>query len=136
MLRGKGFYRSDKYMVGAERQCSPRASALAGPGKHTPARRRKAPATAFEANTSQVLAVASRLASMADGEVRQRYHDLVDKSLGGELTALERFELERIEVRLDAEDKDSEIEGMDRKWELERTELLDSIEGLLGRLRR
>ncbi len=73
---------------------------------------------------------------MADGEVRQRYHDLVDKSLGGELTALERFELERIEVRLDAEDKDSEIEGMDRKWELERTELLDSIEGLLGRLRR
>lgn len=33
----------------------------------------------------------------------QRYHELVDKRPGSELTVLERFEMERIEARLDAE---------------------------------
>jgi hypothetical protein len=72
---------------------------------------------------------------MADRDVRQRYHDLVDKGMGGELTALERFELERIETRLDAEDRDPQIEARDREWEVERSKLLDSIEDLLTRLR-
>ncbi|SPF47112.1 hypothetical protein SBA4_3630032 [Candidatus Sulfopaludibacter sp. SbA4] len=73
---------------------------------------------------------------MADREVRQRYHELVDKDLGSGLTVLERFELERIEVRLDAEDRDPQIEARDRQWEAERTELLQSIEDLLLKLRR
>jgi 2-methylcitrate dehydratase PrpD len=84
----------------------------------------------------EVLAVASRIASMADREVRQRYHELVDKRLGSELTVLERFELERIETRLDAEDRDPEIEARDRQWEMERTQLLESIGDLLLNLRR
>jgi uncharacterized protein (DUF433 family) len=83
-----------------------------------------------------VLAVASRIASMADRDVRQRYHDLADKSLRNGLTVLERFELERIEARLDAEDRDPRIDAQDRKWELERTELLESIQNLLIRLRK
>ena len=73
---------------------------------------------------------------MADREVRQRYHELVDKRLGSELTVLERFELERIETRLDAEDRDPEIEARDRQWEMERTQLLESIGDLLLNLRR
>jgi hypothetical protein len=80
--------------------------------------------------------VASRIASMADREVRQRYHELVDKRLGSELTVLERFEMERIETRLNAEDRDPEIEARDRQWEMERTVLLASIEDLLLRLRK
>jgi len=73
---------------------------------------------------------------MADGEVRLRYHELVDKDLGSGLTPLERFELERIEARLDAEDRDPQIEARDRRWETERTELLQSIEDLLLELRK
>jgi hypothetical protein len=79
---------------------------------------------------------ASRIASMADREVRQRYHELVDKGLESQLATTERFELERIETRLDAEDRDPQIEVRERQWELERTQLLESIEDLLMRLRR
>jgi hypothetical protein len=73
---------------------------------------------------------------MADREIRERYHQLADERLDRDLTALERFELERIEARLDAEDRDPQIEARNREWELERTELLESIEGLLVKLRR
>jgi len=73
---------------------------------------------------------------MADREVRQRYHELVDKRLVSELTVLERFELERIETRLDAEDEDPRIEARDRQWEMERTQLLESIQDLLLRLQK
>lgn len=73
---------------------------------------------------------------MADRAVRHRYHELVDQRLGSELTVLERFELERIEARLDAEDRDPQIEARDRQWELERTQLLASIEDLLLKLRK
>jgi hypothetical protein len=73
---------------------------------------------------------------MADREVRERYHQIVDERQDRHLTALERFELERIEARLDAEDRDPQIEARNRQWELERTELLESIEDLLVKLRR
>jgi hypothetical protein len=73
---------------------------------------------------------------MADREVRQRYHELVDKRLVSELTVLERFELERIETRLDAEDEDPRIEARDRQWEMERTQLLESIQDLLLKLQK
>jgi Arc/MetJ-type ribon-helix-helix transcriptional regulator len=85
---------------------------------------------------TEALTVASRIASMADREVRQRYHELVDKRLESELTVLERFELERIVARLDAEDRDPQIEARDRQWETERTELVQSIEDLLLKLRK
>jgi hypothetical protein len=42
--------------------------------------------------------------------------------------------LERIETRLDAEDRDSQIDERDRQWEIERTELLESIKDLLSKL--
>jgi len=44
--------------------------------------------------------------------------------------------LERIEARLDAQDRDPQFEARNRQWELERTELLESIEDLLVKLRR
>jgi hypothetical protein len=72
---------------------------------------------------------------MADREVRKRYHELVDQRLESELTVLERFELERIEARLDAEDRNPQIEARDCQWETERTELLQSLEDLLLKLR-
>lgn len=95
-----------------------------------PAPNRGAPAD------NEALTVASRIASMADRDVRQRYHELVDKGLESGLTVLERFEMERIEARLDAEERDPQIEARDRQWETERTELLQSIEDLLLKLRR
>jgi hypothetical protein len=59
----------------------------------------------------------------------------VDARLERELTVLERFELERIEAQLDAEERSTELESRDQEWESERTELLKSIEDLLARLR-
>jgi len=66
-------------------------------------------------------------------DVLARYHELVDKKPN--LSPIERFELERIDTRLDAEDFDPEQEARNREWEQKRSKLLDSIEDLLDRLR-
>jgi GTP1/Obg family GTP-binding protein len=81
----------------------------------------------------KVLALASHIASMSDRQVRERYHELVDKRPG--LNALGRFELERIEARLDAEDRDPQLEARERHWQDERIELINSVEELLAKLR-
>src|ERR1035438_9977404 len=65
---------------------------------------------AIASNIREVLSVASKVASMPDREAIQRYHDLIDKKLVTSLTPTERFELERIEPRLDAGDRDPLIE--------------------------
>jgi hypothetical protein len=82
---------------------------------------------------SNVSALASLIANMSDQQVRERYHELVDKR--PDLNALERFELERIELRLDAEDRDPVLETREQQWQLERTELLNSVEDLLVKLK-
>lgn len=107
------------------------------PSKHTPVMRRtNRAANGGTAAVSEAQKVASRVACLPDGEVRQRYHELVDKRISSALTVLERFELERIETRLDAGDRDSQIEARDRQWEIERAELLESIQNLLSKLRK
>jgi hypothetical protein len=118
-----------------ERRCIPRSGTPIQRSRYAATQRKRAPAADLDANVAAVLAVASRIASMGDHDVRQRYHDLVDQGMEGELTALERFELDRIEARLDAEDRDPETEARDREWEIERKNLLNSIEDLLVRLR-
>lgn len=98
---------------------------------------KQAPISAAAAgNIREVLAVANKVASMPDREAAQRYHELVDKQIGEPLAAAERFELERIEARLDAGDRDPVIEARDREWEADRTRLLDSIDLLLTSLKR
>ena len=89
---------------------------------------------AIASNIREVLSVASKVASMPDREAIQRYHDLIDKKLVTSLTPTERFELERIEARLDAGDRDPLIEARDRELESDRARLLDSIHTLLTRL--
>ena len=132
-MRVKDSYRREGY--GTRRDYPSRAD-LSWSDRHTSIRRRStATADRDTAVDNEAQAVASKIASMADRDVRQRYHELVDKRLGSELTALERFELEWIEARLDAEDRDPQIEARDRQWEMERTELLQSIEDLLLKLR-
>jgi hypothetical protein len=71
---------------------------------------------------------------MPDREAIQRYHDLIDKKLVASLTPAERFELERIETRLEANDRDPQIEARDRELEAERTRVLGSIHALLAKL--
>ena len=97
--------------------------------------RSKDPGTYKEINSEaqKVLALASHIASMSDRQVRERYHELVDKRPG--LNALGRFELERIETRLDAEDRDAQLEARERHWRDERVELINSVEELLAKLR-
>lgn len=136
MLTDTALRRCDRYLAGGERRCPHRPNALAGHGKHGSVRRTSALRANPDANVSEWQAVASRIASMADSEIRGRYHELVDKGLDSALTALERIELECIETRLDAKDRDPKVEAQDRKWEMERAELLESIENLLRRLRR
>lgn len=72
---------------------------------------------------------------MADRDARDRYHQLIDTRFERALTTLERFELERIEARLDAEDRDPFMEARYRQWETERSALLESIEDLVTKLR-
>jgi hypothetical protein len=84
-------------------------------------------------HVQKVIALASRIASMSDQDVRERYHELIDER--PRLSPLERFELERIEARLDAEDRDAQLEVRERKWREDRAELINSVEKLLVKLR-
>ncbi len=94
---------------------------------------RRADARPETQEVKRVLALASRVSGMSAEELRERYHELVDKQ--PDLALIERFELERIAARLDSEDVDVSLEARNQVWERERTELLDSIEDLLYRLR-
>ena len=87
----KGSSRRDGY--GTRRKFTPKAGRVPWAGKYMLASRRRTPTAGRAAVDTEALVVASRIASMADGEVRQRYHELVDKRLESELTVLERFEL-------------------------------------------
>jgi hypothetical protein len=124
------------YHYRTQRHCAPAVNRATRSLKNPSAKPPSPYVADRDSNVREVLDVATKVSSMADREVRLRYHELVDKQLAGPLTAMERFELERIELRLDAEDRDPEIEARDRQWELERTQLLDSIEDLLVRLRK
>src|ERR1700722_14215901 len=136
MTASKSFARVDRRgtQLSRPRTCGPqRRRFVPLPSDHA----RQAPISAvFAGNIREVLAVASRVASMADREAAQRYHELIDKQLDTSLTAAKRFELERIEVRLEAHDRDPLIAARDREWEAERTRLLDSIHSLLARFQK
>jgi len=82
--------------------------------------------------TKKVQQLASKIQSMPEREVEERYHELIDKRPN--LSSIERFELDRINARLDAEDFDPEQEGRKTERERERVDLLKSIEALLERL--
>ena len=83
--------------------------------------------------TRDVVELASNVEAMSGDRVLERYHELID--LRPNLSLLERFELERIEARLDADDIDLGQEARNRDWDRRRTQLLDSIEDLIDRLR-
>lgn len=66
-----------------------------------------------------------------------RYHELVDKRLAATIDFIETFELERIEARLDAEDRrvDKRAEALYEQLEQRQEAVLESIEHLIKRLR-
>jgi hypothetical protein len=90
--------------------------------------------SATASNIREILSVASRVASMPDREAIQRYHNLIDKGLLAPLSLSERFELERIEARLDAGQRDPLVEKRNREMAAERARILDSIHTLLAKL--
>lgn len=85
------------------------------------------------AERKKVLDLASKIDTLSEDKVRERYHELVDKRPG--LSLIERFEMERIRARIDVVDFDPQLEARNREWERKRTEVLDSIEDLLDRMR-
>jgi len=121
-------------MVGKLRTCRPLVPKLGLVGSEK--RVQEPVSSAIASNIREVLSVASRVASMPDREAMQRYHSLIDKKLLASLTPAERFELERIEARLDAADRDSIIEARDNQMDADRTRILESIHTLLAKLQR
>jgi hypothetical protein len=90
-------------------------------------------ASVNDIGNNRAVEIASQIEAMPIGEVRELYHELVDKKPN--LSSTERFEFERVKVRLDAEDFDAEQGARNRVWEQKRSAVLDSIEDLLDRLR-
>lgn len=119
-------------MVGKSRICRPSA-VKSGRSSSAKIAQGTVP-SAMASNVRDILSVASRVAAMPDRDALERYHALTDKRLGDSLTPTERFELERIETRLDATYRDPAIEAQDREIEAERSRILDSIHGLLAKL--
>lgn len=120
--------------VGKPRMCRPHASKSGLPSADRTVQ--EPVSRVIASNVREILSVASRVASMPDRDAIQRYHSLIDKKLVSSLTPTERFELERIETRLDAVDRDPVIEARDREMEAERARILDSIQTLLTKLQR
>lgn len=81
--------------------------------------------------------IENRVQALSEDGLLARYHDLVDLSFERSLEYTERFELERIEARLDYEDKDEfeRTTAIREAWERERSELVASLERLLAGFR-
>jgi hypothetical protein len=82
-------------------------------------------------------AIEDRVRTFSENELLVRYHDLVDQRFERPLEYTERFELERIEARLDFEagDELKHVTAERRSWEGERGELVASLERLLSEFR-
>jgi hypothetical protein len=82
-------------------------------------------------------AIEDRVQAFSQNELHARYHDLVDQRFERLLEYTERFELERIEARMDFEAKDDleVVASLGQAWERERNELLASLERLLAGFR-
>jgi hypothetical protein len=82
-------------------------------------------------------AIVDLVKALAPDQLGERYHELVDKRLLGTLDFTEFFELERIEARLDTEDRDetARLTVLEEDWRRERNELVASIEHLLARFK-
>ncbi len=80
-------------------------------------------------------AIETRVQALSTDELLVRYHELVDKRLEGQLPYTEYFEIERIEAHLDAEDQSeiSRMTALQHNWQVERSQLIASIELLLSR---
>jgi len=70
-------------------------------------------------------------------QLLDRYHELADKRLLGDLTYVELFELERIEARLDAQEggEIERLKAVRESWQRDRSKLVVEVEKLLARLR-
>ena len=81
--------------------------------------------------------IVDEVKALEPDQLHNRYHELVDKRLLAELDFTELFELERIDARLDAEDKDEDarLTVVQDDWRRERGELVASIEHLLARFK-
>lgn len=86
---------------------------------------------------SDVRAIEAKAQALSPDRLLERYHELVDKRLEGAIEYTELFELDRIEVRLDAEGEAEAIAlaALNGDWRRERSELLTSIERLLARVK-
>jgi len=94
---------------------------------------KESPGVSRNVERNQAVQIASAIEAMPVGQVRELYHELVDKRPN--LSSTERFKFERVKARLDAEDFDPAQAARNRAWKQRRTEVLDSIEDLLDRLR-
>ncbi|MGO4882799.1 MAG: hypothetical protein ACLP59_18565 [Bryobacteraceae bacterium] len=82
-------------------------------------------------------AIVDDVKALDTDQLHDRYHELVDKRLQGELDFTELFELERIEARLDAQDQDeaAHLTILREDWSRERADLIASVERLLARFK-
>lgn len=90
-----------------------------------------------EGPNKEASAIIHKVAVLPEDELIARYHELIDPRFERPLDYKERFELERIEARLDAAcEADLErVIAARGAWEADRTKLISSLEQLLADLR-
>jgi hypothetical protein len=88
-----------------------------------------------ELNEAEV--IDCKVRCLCGDQLLERYHELVNQRLGGDIHFRESFELDRIEARLNAEDQDEvdRLKTLEHDWQRERDALVASIQSLLTRLR-
>jgi len=87
--------------------------------------------------TGDARAIQERVQALDADQLLERYHELTDKRLDETIQYTEWFELDLIEARLDAEDREEveRLAALQDNWRRERNEVVASIERLLARFK-
>jgi hypothetical protein len=95
------------------------------------------PGPVLRLNNKALRDLDDRVRCLSSDQLLERFHCLIGQRLNEPLKLLEALELDRIDARLDSEDRAEmdRVSEFQEAWALERSELLSSIERLVARLK-
>jgi hypothetical protein len=95
------------------------------------------PGPMFQLNNDALRSIESKVRCFSSDQLLERFHYLIGKRLNEPLKLMEALELERIDARLDSEERTEmdRITEFRETWAVERSMLLASIERLIASLK-
>lgn len=98
---------------------------------------KNAPGPELRLNNKALRDIDDKVRSFSSDELIEQFHCLIGKRLNGTIRLMEALELERIDARLDSEERAEmdRVTEFRQAWAVERSELLASIQRLIAGLK-